>query len=114
MPSLSSTSAAKRCTGINSGLPFSDARLLARWTASCALTVNLSQRIAIIFPLHYCHSERSEGSMYFRLQESVDSFPVRMSLTKKRETVSRLPPKLSSFARPDGSETPSLHKLSPI
>jgi hypothetical protein len=41
--------------GVSSGLPCSSARLVAAWTASCDLTVNLSQRIAISTPhlLHY-------------------------------------------------------------
>ena len=47
MPSRSSSSAASKCSGSNSGLPCSDASSFARCTASCALTVNLSQRIAI-------------------------------------------------------------------
>src|ERR1700674_3191888 len=47
MPSRSSTRAASRCTGASSGLPCSEASSFARWTASCALTVNLSQRMAM-------------------------------------------------------------------
>ncbi len=47
MPSLSSSSAASRWTGNSSGLPCSEASWLARWTASCALTVNLSQRMGM-------------------------------------------------------------------
>src|SRR3981081_1090613 len=47
MPSRSSTRAASRCTGVSSGLPCSEASSFARWTASCALTVNLSQRMAM-------------------------------------------------------------------
>src|SRR3977135_2260268 len=50
MPSLSSRSAASRWTGNSSGLPCSEASSFARWTASCALTVNLSQRIGMVIP----------------------------------------------------------------
>src|SRR6267378_976819 len=48
MPSRSSTRAASRCAGASSGLPCSEASSFARWTASCALTVNLSQRMAMM------------------------------------------------------------------
>src|SRR5579864_8611421 len=47
IPSLSSSSAASRWMGRSSGLPCSEASSFARWTASCALTVNLSQRIGM-------------------------------------------------------------------
>ena len=47
MPSRSSSSAARMCTGCSSGLPCSLARSFARCMASCAFTVNLSQRIAM-------------------------------------------------------------------
>src|SRR5271166_4043298 len=50
MPSLSSTSAASRWSGASSELPCSEASSFARWTASCAFTVNFSQRIAMIYP----------------------------------------------------------------
>src|ERR1700746_2537592 len=47
MPSLSSSRAASRWMGRSSGLPCSEASSFARWTASCAFTVNLSQRIGM-------------------------------------------------------------------
>ena len=40
MPSRSSSSAASKCTGSNSGLPFCEAISMARCIASCALTVS--------------------------------------------------------------------------
>src|SRR5688572_18219476 len=49
MPSRSTARAASRCTGRISGLPLSVASELADCTASCAFSVNLSQRIAILY-----------------------------------------------------------------
>src|SRR5579872_35058 len=66
MPSLSSSSAASRWIGRSSGLPCSEASWFARWTASCALTVNLSQRMGMdVSLLSFCHSERSEEPMQY-------------------------------------------------
>src|SRR5438046_3006659 len=47
IPSLSSSNPASKCSGRTSGLPCSDASSFARCTASCAFTVNLSQRMGI-------------------------------------------------------------------
>src|ERR1700730_5236194 len=48
--------------GSSSGLPCSEASSFARWTASCALTVNLSQRIAMEdSQLSFCHFGPGEG-----------------------------------------------------
>ena len=50
-PSRSSSSAASRCMGRTSGLPFSAARDAAAWMACCDLTVNFSHLNGIALPL---------------------------------------------------------------
>src|SRR5713101_7763060 len=83
MPSLSSTKAANRCTGSSSGLPCSEARSLARCTASCAFNVNLSQRIAMMTPV---------SSFWFPVSSGGETLPqqparCRRYQQKKGETV---------------------------
>src|SRR5579863_9737008 len=127
IPSLSSSRAASRCTGSSSGLPCSEARSFARWTASCALTVNLSQRMGMVvlyFP--FCHSERSEEPVQHgsaKLHRSFASLRMTTQFSCQTKTggghFCRLPLKSeSSFARPDPSTSlragsrgrPSPHK----
>ena len=67
MPSLSSSRAASMCMGVSSGLPCSSARLVAACTASCDLTVNLSQRIAIVSPTSLQSSPDSDHGFILNL-----------------------------------------------
>src|SRR5580658_2903778 len=118
IPSRSSTSAASKCTGTSSELPCSEASSLARWTASCAFTVNLSQRIAINSTLNFKHySEQREEPVPLyaargirevlrRVQDDdlmlIFRYQIDSSNKIKREALScRLPPslQLSGFAR---------------
>src|SRR5437016_10447550 len=65
MPSRSSNSEANTCTGSNSGLPCCEARSFACWIASCAFTVNLSQRIAMSFSPQKLKTQRAMFSLFF-------------------------------------------------
>ena len=57
-PSRSSSSAASRCMGRTSGLPFSAARDAAAWTACCDLTVSFSHLNGMTLPLMQMDGER--------------------------------------------------------
>src|SRR5215469_6358389 len=101
MPSLSSNSAARKCSGNSSGLPCSEASWFARCTASCAFTVNLSQRIAMFTPIHSQSAFGQQGAP--PASEVLAGSTTRCSVQNKRE--------VESFSQPPGDFRATAHMV---